>query len=1232
MEAYPPEYFTTPLPLLIVAGLGEPDSHTALPPYPLLENATLISCDEPLVTSQVGEDLLQWFIRSSADASWRGTVKRGGRPPNSSAFRVAAVGRLWTLPLDEQNFGLPPRKANPPFSDSGASSPMPELMSPRTPTGSGFLRRPLHSPISPLTPDSPLYPDGVFSHIWLRKHLYLQPCAFVSFHEFAVVPSDQEEAVDRALANSINEMKKILSSDPRKIKFAVVLIAQKTLLEAPSLENRFALVRRLTGLDTKSSLFFLPARASSVELQQMVKSIQLALAPSAIEFYRELSKHARRKRSRSSVPAATVPPSSMSQTLSNTGWTVRYEMKLALFGEFRGEMDVAVRHYETAYEALLEVFETTNNWGPRWNDIRLLADIISARMIRCYVYFENGTLAARRWESHRRRMADILDRKGAGTSTYGWAAWQTRWAAIMATIVHASRMFTPDQKATDIPAIYAPIDRSIKVDERVSAIEHLHHAGFYWLMAVTYSKLYKRRVDRLPESDSPVDLYLVSGPEEEQAVDHTSTTISYLNAAATIFQEKGQPRLRARVLYDMACLEMTRENWQLALDSLKQSLRVFRSDRWTPDVLQETLSRVRECGLRIPDASSVVAASLELHSKVLSGGNKPLDIASSLREIEGGVEGVTTLALRAPDILPVISANYAFLATEVSVGETAISQLVLTSLARPDSSPLVISEVAVEYKGCLKPIIIHHRASESSADYQDLKTSLKEVSPEDGKKPFIEGTADLSLNAGQTKILELSSQLREHGDARAVAITLTIRGDGYDVDLMIDIDDYNPLLLKTKKVHFWRQTDAGLIKVPLKTHRPMYLKILPRPPRLMVNILRLDDPVYIGEPIKVGLGVVNEEDEEVDARMKIRILGYPDESMLPSHGLILRSCANVSSVPLITWDATDTMEATEDDPETPYELGRIAPSGETQRSFTIPSAILEAEVSLEVISLYVLTSDPETQISKSIKLPPFHVRRPFRTKFDFSPSVHPKPWLNLFRLSESQAEYEAHDDVSKGLSQRWVFKCQMSLMEEQPLILGSFSCDVSSVQGGIACQLSRADNFKEEDQELKADSIVEIIYMLEVTKHALEDRRSSDVDLDLRIKWKRPDGNLVETPLAVPRLLIPGNEPQASEYVSDTNSVLLTYTLENPTLHVLTFNVSMEPNETFLFEGSKQPTLQLMPLSRHVMEFKIYPRIRHDWIKATLRVVDKYYNKNLRIAATDGVRAADKGGLLVWIP
>ncbi|KAF3939470.1 hypothetical protein ABW19_dt0204973 [Dactylella cylindrospora] len=1094
---------------------------------------------------------------------------------------------------------------------------MGEIGSPRTPSGSGYFNGPLHSPLSPLSPDSPLYPDGVFSHIWLRKHLYLQPCAFVSFHELAIVPREQEDTTDRALAASINEMKKVLAADPRKIKFAVVLIAQKTLVEAPSIEDRFTTIRRHTGLDTKSSLFFLPARASNVELQQMAKTVQLAIAPAAIEFYRDLSKHARRKRNRSSVPAPTIPPSSTSQALSNTGWTVRYEMKLAMFAEFRGETDVAVRHFETAYEALLEVFETTNNWGPRWNDIRLLADIVSARIIRCYVYIENGTFAARRWETHKRRMADILDRKGAGTSTYGWAAWQTRWAVVMATIVHSSRMFSPDPKLPDVPAIYAPIDKSIKIDDKVTPIEHLHHPGFYWMMAVTHCKLRQRRVLRLPESDSPIDLYLVAGPEEEQKLDHNSMIISYLNAAAMSFEEKSQPRFRARALLELAHLEMARKNWQIALDSLKSCLRIWRTEDWTTEILKDALARMRECALRSSEPISALMASLELHSEVLPDG-ETLDMSNCLAEIEGGIQGTTSLAIKASDLLPIMKVNYTFLATQASVGEPAISQLVLESLTHPNCEPLIFGEVKIEFKGNVKPIIIFHKAKDGAPDYQDLKSSLKEISSSETGKSSIEGYADLMVKPRQVKVLELGSLLREAGDARATSVTLTLRGDGYDIDIMVDIQDYNPLLLKTKVPQWWKLTDSGLKKVPLKTYRPAYLKILPRPPRLMVKILRLDDPVYIGEPIKVTLGIVNEEDEEVDATMKIRILGYPDE------------------IPLITWDATETTEAVEDDPEVPYALGLISSSHEIQRTFTIPSAILEAEVALEVVSVYFLTSDPETQLSKTIKLPPFHIRRPFRTKFDFSPSVHPQKWPSFFRISEDRAEFEAQEGVSKGLTQKWVFKCQLSLMEEQSLLLEGLYCGVANVQGGISCQITRADSIDDQGQELKADTILEIIYVLEVTKRTLEDRRSSDVDLELRVRWKRPDGNVVDTPLAVPRLLIPGNEPrvlaEASAYNPDANSLTLTYTLENPTMHVLTFNVSMEPSDTFLFEGPKQPGVQLMPLSRRTMEYKLTPRIRHDWIKATLKVVDKYYNKNLRIAATDGVKAADKGGVLVWIP
>jgi hypothetical protein len=132
-----------------------------------------------------------------------------------------------------------------------------------------------------------------------------------------------------------------------------VLLSDKTILEAPDIEERLANIRRTTGLDPKNSLFFLPPNTSQVELRVFVTSVLSTLQPLCIEYYRDLTKHARRKKSRGTIPPPTTPPTrGTSQTLSYPGWGVRYDFKLGVFAEFRQEMDAAQRHYNVALEAL----------------------------------------------------------------------------------------------------------------------------------------------------------------------------------------------------------------------------------------------------------------------------------------------------------------------------------------------------------------------------------------------------------------------------------------------------------------------------------------------------------------------------------------------------------------------------------------------------------------------------------------------------------------------------------------------------------------------------------------------------------------------------------------------------------------------------------------------------------------------------------------------------------------
>lgn len=211
-------------------------------------------------------------------------------------------------------------------------------------TSAGQPPAPLHSPISPLSPASPLYPDGIMAPIWIRKHREMIPAVFVlvlRLGEFDYSTStagpldttqkdDAEREQDAELVSEILDRKR--STVERGIKLAVVLLCSRRLLDDPALDNRLSLIRRQSGLDSRASLFVISPVPQS-EINNFVLSLRAELYPSAMDYYREHGRRVRRKRARQ------VPKDG----LSDKGWTVRYDYKMGLFSEMRGEVEVALK-------------------------------------------------------------------------------------------------------------------------------------------------------------------------------------------------------------------------------------------------------------------------------------------------------------------------------------------------------------------------------------------------------------------------------------------------------------------------------------------------------------------------------------------------------------------------------------------------------------------------------------------------------------------------------------------------------------------------------------------------------------------------------------------------------------------------------------------------------------------------------------------------------------------------
>ncbi|KAG9239451.1 Gryzun, putative trafficking through golgi-domain-containing protein [Amylocarpus encephaloides] len=1204
MDGYAPAFVAHNLPLLVVSGLETLDEPRSATP------GTSITSEIPSVESDDAQVLLGHFKANDAsDLAWNGREHS-----RRNKFRVKTIAREYTLPM---------RHAAP------AAIPQPT---------SQISKPVLHSALSPLTPSSTLYPDGLIDAKWIEKHQYHVPSAYVVFYTFTSNPNLSSK-LDNQLKSDINNIKTTLCQSGYKTRLVVALLSENSVVQSPDVEDRLANIRKNTGLDSKTSFFFLPPQSSPVELRTFVDTITSTIYPLCIEYYRDLSKHARRKRNRGIVPPPTAPPTSgTSQTLSSQGWNIRYDFKLGVFSEFRQEMDAAVRSYESGYEGLLgpDVLEAIASWGPRWNEYRLLADVLAIRILRCLLWNGNSTTAVRRWQQHRERIRDFVDRRGKGSSTYGWEAWEARWATIMGEMVVKVSIsdFAPENGDT-----YLPPEKSIAIGERLRPWELLHHPG-YWFFTASKHSISRRNLalampeeDRAPPGVSPAsqivnkshtyDDYLCPEPHVEYPLpghngfNHSASIIFTLSNATAEFETRGQRRLVQELQLLSAKESMRRELWNDALMILRTLwLKMsYRKEGWW-NAVEEVGWALRNAALHAGDGVSVVSVDWELMNN--SFAHHPswhYDITRSLEGISM-LRSKPMVVLHNAEVHSFLSATFTFEHTEGKVGDACRSQCTVTSTALPASVPVAINGINIEFLGSMKELVIRHMSDGETGNQRPRlfkEIALTEV-VEDGRAKQT-GHADLTFRPGQMKVFEFKSSLREDGDVKAVSATFTITSASFDLDYVHTFEQMSTPDL------WWGQ--AGMKKKIARSDASS-LTVLPKPPKMELRFIGLQGQYYTNEGICLDLEALNEEDVDAIANLEVSLHG---DGAPP-----VRIVASDKSPP-----SSPTKEE-EGDLQEGTQLGRIASGASSRVRILIPPIDLPAVYELAIKASYNLVLDLETPVSRSITLQ-LDVINPFEANYDFSPRIHPDPWPSFFAHEEAVDTIKVVEyPKAYGLSQKWCLAARYASFASEDVIVEDIDVAVIGVNGSIICSTKKQASLPTCGLVVSPRTLEEAQFDVCTQKKSLDDRGTATLDVSLAIKWRRKvESSPINTStLAVPRLLVSSSEPRVLAAVSYSESITamihFDVTIENPSNHFLTFGLTMEPSEMFAFSGVKQSTLQLVPLSRRTIKFRLLPSIRGDWIGPIHCVIkDRYFQKILKMAPTEGMKV-DKEGILIWVP
>ncbi|GAA5871782.1 hypothetical protein JCM3774_000298 [Rhodotorula dairenensis] len=1165
MESFPSEFLAHHAPLCFVAGLGPaPQPHEAQPTDPFA--------------------ILQHALRKALATRNRFPIWDNSRGANAHLHTV----------IVDKNVRFPPLKARP----ASASSSLPQpgqsatVPAPVPPVASPAAA--LHSPISPLTPSSPLYPDGLIAPIWIRKHRELVPAVFVLVLRLYETPpgsgvgptdpverEDHERAEDAKLVSEIVDRKR--STLERGTKLAVVLLCSRQLLDDPQLDTRLSLIRRQSGLDSRASLFVISPVPQS-EVNHFVHSLNAELYPAAIDYYREHGRRVRRKRARIAVAGKGA--------LSEQGWNVRYDYKLALFAEMRGELEVALKHFEDCYDGLVDMFSQPGLLPPRtkrWAEAKVLADCVSCKISKYYFYLSEPARAVAQLNRHVARFHTLSTSWQIGQDTFEFWSWlskQYRLFGDLVSIALRDGTHLPSLRPPPAPRLPPPgMSPNLKgPSPGLVPANILQHAGHYYHLAALctierrdrYREMARARQEATVRDGAAAATHVNPAFAHEAKVEHGEIMIELFTKAYEYFKAHRAKNMTYMIAHQIALAHLEAGKPDLALKFLNRIIKSYRKDRYP--VL---LTSILECSFRAAkeaqDWEAVIRAGLELASSqsALAPDQRQRYASDTLALMQAHPPAAQqeTVSLDSAECLPLLDLSVAFLCSTASIAETVDFQIGLFAPTAACPQDIAFSQLDVHIHGLQAPIIIKHEADSSSSPDLNPSYDLGDVIAKEEEE---RKSADLCWKPGQRKLFNGSISTREEAELSVEKVIISTSIGGWPVQLVL-----RSTCSSSGDEAVWYY-GAGE-RMRLLQEDASRCRIVRRDARVRVET-RSSAPAYLDECFPVELEVTNQDDIELDADLVVFLQPGVDG---PQDFIELDSQRSTSLLDGVS-------------------LGSLTPGSITKKTLYLTAISgIPGPRTIEV----TVRAAPKPAVETDMSL------LPAPTEFTCSSTITvAAPFTAHFETEV----YKGRRRTPVSSTDEWVEASEAVLLstlrasgpwdlEVRSICLLEDSCETTRVVSS-SLGYTASEDAPLQPLTWRAGDSFNAIFALQVKPANEPDAQH----LVLEIAWKRSLGSgpyartrlRVQPPKAIPPL--PTATLILPPYLYVHEQADLIYNFANPTAYPVTLAAQLDPPEvpsSFVFAGPRRVgEFTLAPQEHRELLIRAVPLMAGQWVLPRLRV------------------------------